>query len=81
MDQKELKPGRTFTTISRIKVCFYDNDDCLMPNGIHLSKDTDLTYVGPDAENGHVFLTDDAEKVCLHDDDLLYINFAKSSAA
>ena len=77
MDHKELKPGKTFTTFAPINVCFYDADDCLMPNGIHLPSKTDLTYVEEDAEDGHVFLTDEAVKVCLHDDDLLYINFAE----
>lgn len=77
MDQNELIAGKVYITIDGIKVCFYDENDCIMPEAIDLPENTELSYVGPDAEDGHIFLTDEAVKVCLHDDDLLYINFAE----
>ena len=79
MNPNELVPGKTFATFKPINVCFYDADDCQMPNAVNLPSDYDLTYVGPDPDGGHIFLTDEAEKVCLHDDDLLYINFADTT--
>ncbi len=76
MDPIELVPGKTYITLDKVKACFYDEDDCLMPDAIDLPIDTDLTYVGPDAEDGYIFLTDEAEMVCLHLNDLDFINFA-----
>ncbi len=76
MDQNELKPGKDFATFKPIDVCFYDENDCLMPNGISLPKGTELTYIGPDPDGGYIFMTDEFVKVCLHDDDLLHITFA-----
>jgi hypothetical protein len=76
MDTDLLFPGEVYTMLDGRKVCFYDDADCIMPEGIDLQEGMDLTYVGPDAEDGYVFLTDEAVKVCLHLDDLDYINVA-----
>lgn len=73
MDPKELEVGAVYITNGAVNVCFYDKDDCLMPDGIDLLVGTELTYVGPDAEDGYVFENEDGTKYCLHDNDLALI--------
>lgn len=76
MDLSKLIPGNDFTTFKPINVCLYDANDCIMPNGIPLPTGTELTYIGPDPDGGFIFMTDEFVKVCLHEDDLLYVTFA-----
>ena len=66
----DLEVGKTYKTTANVKVCFYDKDDCLMADMVDLQFGTELTYVGPDAEDGYVFRNGDGTKYCLHDDDL-----------
>ena len=73
MDPKDLEVDSTYITTGEVKACFYDKDDCLMPDAIDLQIGTDLIYVGPDAEDGYVFEYEDGTKLCLHDNDLVMI--------
>ena len=76
MDLKQLYEGREIVSFKPVNVCYYDKDDCLMPNAVNLPTGTVLAYVGPDKEDGQVFQNAEGTKYCLHDDDLLYFNFA-----
>lgn len=68
-----LEPGKTYRTTTPIAVCFYEADDCLMTNAINLPAGYELTYVGPDAEDGEIFINNEGTRLCLHDNDLAAI--------
>lgn len=70
MDPEVLEVKRKYKTTADLKACFYDANDCVMPNMIDLPVGTELTYIGPDAEDGYVFENGDGTKYCLHDNDL-----------
>jgi len=73
MDKNDLEVGKPYKTTANVKVCFYDKDDCLMPDMVDLQIGTKLTYVGPDndPDGGYVFQDMmDNTKFCFHDDDL-----------
>ena len=72
-----LEKDKTYRTSAPVDVCFYDADDCVLTDAVNLPADTELTYVGPDADNGEVFtLTYGTTKLCLHDNDLAAIEAA-----
>lgn len=70
MDPNILEVDKNYTTTTPIKACYYDNEDCLVADGIDLLTGTELTYIGPDAEDGNVFKNAEGTRFCLHLDDL-----------
>ena len=70
MDSKKLVVGKKYKTVDKVEVCFYEGDDCLSTLPINLPLGTELTYIGPDAEDGYVFENGDHTRYWLHDDDL-----------
>lgn len=75
MDINQLYEGREVKSFGPVDVCYYDKDDCLMPDAVNLPTNTVLAYVGPDKEDGQVFQDEAGTKYCLHDNDLLYFTF------
>ena len=75
MDPNMLEIDKVYKTVKSVKVCFYDQDDCLMADMVDLQPGTELTYVGPDADDddGYVFTNTEGTKLCLHDNDLYAI--------
>lgn len=78
MNPDSLVPENKYVVLDEVTVCFYEGDDCLMPDAPNLPAGTVLTYQGRDndADGGFVFTDLEGTKFCLHEDDLLYINFA-----
>lgn len=79
MDISDLIPGNKYVVLEEVTVCYYEGEDCLMPEGPNLPAGTELTYVGPDDDlgGGYVFENNEGTKYCLHDEDLDFINFAE----
>lgn len=73
MDPNSLEVGKVYVVDSTVNVCMYDADDCLMTNMIELAPGTELSYVGPDADDGYVFQNSEGTKFCLHDNDLYVV--------
>lgn len=84
MDFKDLVPGDSYVVLDEVSVCYYEGEDCLMPEGPNLPKGTILTYVGPDpdVDGGFIFTDEAGTKFCFHNHDILnndlnFITFAK----
>ena len=72
----DLEPGKIYRVVKHTKVCVYDANDCVMTDAVDLPIGTLLTYIGPDADDGDVFVNPDGVKFCLHANDLAAIEVA-----
>lgn len=72
MKPEKLEVGKKYKTTGPIKACVYDavTSDCEFNDMVDLQNNTELTYVGPDADDGYIFEASDGNKYCLHDNDM-----------
>lgn len=70
MKPMNLEIKNTYKVIAAVKACVYDENDCVLPDMADLPTGMKLTYTGPDADDGYVFVDDQGTKFCLHDNDL-----------
>lgn len=78
MELSDLIEGNPYETVQDVMVCNYSDSVCSLQNQIELQEKTRLIYQGRSQyDDGFLFRDELTGNVyCLHDDDLLYINFA-----
>ena len=78
MEPEKLIEGEQYETVEDVKVCNYSDGICSLQNDISLQEKTQLIYRGRSQyDDGFLFEDKNTGNIyCLHEDDLLYINFA-----